>query len=121
MKTRQYIGLGSFFILAVLLYVVYVTTYEERMVKEVDGISEISFIERYRVLNGDVWVQFKEKHEHWRRTAKTVSIYLSNKVDSSVTLVVADGRQITLAPRIGGLCMITASKGKITSTTCEEK
>lgn len=89
--------------------------------KEIEAVSQISFIERYRILNGDVWIQFDDEYSDWKMSVRSIGIYLSNLTNGPITIVVADGKQITLAPRIAGICMATFADRRETSTTCEDK
>lgn len=119
MTLKQTISaLAIVFLFCTFTYLVTVSKFDKMMDDQVDGLREIAFIDMYRIHGEDVWIKFEDEHSHWRSTARSVAIYLSRITSRKITVVVGDGRQVTLSPKLDGLCHVVADRGVVDDDTC---
>jgi hypothetical protein len=114
-------AIGVVLAFGMITYLVTVVEKRETIGKLLDGLSDITFVEDHKVVDGQVWVQFADTNSHWQSTARSLAVYLSSTIRGQIHLVVASKRQMILAPKDGNICEIVAEHGVVEKDGCVEE
>jgi hypothetical protein len=120
MSVRALLSLTGIVILfGLFTYLVTVIEKKDKIVRLMDGLSEITFVQQHKLIEGKLWVQFDDTKTDWKSTARALAVYLSATIRGKIYLVVASKRQMILAPKDGSICHVVAEHGVVENDDCD--